>query len=396
MTREAPLFGRDNTATGGFSTDQGWSRYGSNAEIGVISPSRTVVGSGAYYDGNAYNVALQTRNAYYGAYLTDTVSVTDRLHLTLAGRYNLAWLDLDDRMGSGLDGHHYDQRFNPALGLTWQAAPWITSYASYSEANRTPTAAELSCADPINPCRVPNAFQSDPSLRQVISRTAELGGRGKVALDQDDRLNWSLAVFGTRNNDDIIFVNSGKISGQGYFTNVGSTLRKGIEANLEAALGRWTLSADYALVDATFGSFLQILSPNNSAAVNNVIQVTPGNRMPGIPLHSLKLGADLAVTERWSVGADARLVSGRTLRGDESNTMAQIPGYAIVNAQTSYTVVPGSQVFLRVRNIADSHYATAGTLGDPTGGIAGFGFTDPRFLSPGEPRSVWGGLRLSF
>ena len=397
ISRDADLFGHRNTAIAGLSTDLGWTRYGTNSEIGVLSGDRVVVGSGTYYDGNAYNVSLDTRNAYYGAYITDTFSLTDRLHLTVAGRYNLAWIDLADRLGSGLDGHHYYQRFNPSLGLTWQAIPAVTAYASYGEANRTPTAAELSCADAANPCRVPNAFQSDPSLRQVVSRTIETGARGKLNLDgEGGRLGWSAALFATRNDDDIIFVNSGNVSGQGYFTNAGVTLRKGIEAGLDAAIGRWTLAAAYALVDATFESNLQIVSPNNTSAVNNVIQVSPGNHMPGIPQHSLKLSADYAVTAAWSVGSGARLVSSRYYRGDESNTLRQIPAYAVFDARTAYTLRPGSQAYLLVRNIADSRYATAGTLGDPTGGAAGFAFTGNRFLAPGEPRSVWAGLRVEF
>ncbi len=397
LSRDSDLFGHRNTAIAGLSTDQGWTRYGTNSEVGIVGGDRVVAGTGAYYDGNAYNVSLDTRNAYYGAYVTDTFSLADQLHLTLAGRYNLAWIDLADRLGSGLDGHHYYQRFNPSLGLTWQMAPGLTSYASYGEANRAPTAAELSCADAINPCRVPNAFQSDPSLRQVVSRTVEAGARGRSALDDEGgKLGWSAAVFATRNDDDIIFVNSGNVSGQGYFTNAGATLRKGVEASLDAAFGPWTLAAAYALVDATFESHLQIVSPNNVSAVNNVIQVDPGNRMPGIPLHSLKLSADYAMTEAWSVGGDARLVSGRYYRGDESNTMRQIPAYAVFDARTAYTVRPGSQAYLLVRNIADSSYATAGTLGDPTGGAAGFAFASHRFLAPGEPRSVWAGLRVEF
>ena len=397
LTTDADLFGHRNTAIAGLAVDQGWTRYGTNSEIGVVGGDRVVSGSGDYYGGSAYTVSLDARNSYWGAYLTDTLSLTERLHLTLAGRLNLAWINLADRLGSGLDGRHAYQRFNPAAGLNWQFAPGLITYVSYAEANRTPTAAELSCADATKPCRVPNAFQSDPSLRQVVARTVEAGARGRLdGWGDGGTARWSAALFATRSDDDIIFVDSGNVSGQGYFTNAGSTLRKGVEAGLDAAIGPWTLAANYALVDATFESNLRIASPRNVAAVNNVIQVSPGNRMPGIPLHSLKLSADYAVTEAWSLGADAKMTSARFARGDESNTMPAIPGFAVFDARTAYALAPGSQAYVVVRNVLDTRYATAGTLGDPTGGAANFPYASNRFLAPGEPRSVWAGLRLSF
>ncbi|HLN25338.1 MAG TPA: hypothetical protein VK558_15310 [Patescibacteria group bacterium] len=47
VSRDAPLFGHANTATFGMSTDQGWTWYGVNSEIGNLDPtSRTVTGSG--------------------------------------------------------------------------------------------------------------------------------------------------------------------------------------------------------------------------------------------------------------------------------------------------------------------------------------------------------------
>ena len=36
---------------------------------------------------------------------------------------------------------------------------------SYKESSRNPSVAELACADPDAPCRLPNSFQADPPLR---------------------------------------------------------------------------------------------------------------------------------------------------------------------------------------------------------------------------------------
>jgi len=402
VSREAPVWGYVNTATMGLATDQGWTWYGVNSEVGTLDTnSRAVIGSGEYLAGPAYSVSLNARSGYYGAYATDTLSLGERWHLTLAGRYNIATISLDDRMGGALNGDHYFQRFNPALGLTWQATKGLTAYASYSEANRTPTAAELSCADPNNACRVPNAFQSDPSLKQVVSRSVELGARGAWRptpdSDQDKtKVEWSLAAYGSRNFDDIIFVNSGPVPGQGYFTNSGMTQRTGIDAGVDGDFGKWSLSANYGYVLAVFKSNMDIVSLYNpSADANGVIQVVPGNRLPGIPAHTLKLRAGYAVSDAWAVEADSKLSSTRVSRGDEDNAMAKIGGFAVFNASTNYTVRPGAQVFLRVQNLFDTRYATAGTLGDPSAGGV-LPYSSNRFETPGEPRTFWAGTRLAF
>jgi len=144
----------------------------------------------------------QVNNQYYGIYFSDTYSITDKLALTAAGRLNVAHIDLDDRDGSNLNGSHDYWRFNPSLGLPTQVVPAVNLYGSYSKANRTPTAAELACSNPDQPCRVPNAFTSDPSLDQVVSRTFEIGARGKLGRHQEGgdlferppTLDWSLAA----------------------------------------------------------------------------------------------------------------------------------------------------------------------------------------------------------
>ncbi|WP_245619818.1 TonB-dependent receptor [Methylomicrobium agile] len=53
-------------------------------------------------------------------------------------------------------------------------------YGSYGESSRVPTPMELSCADPNDPCRLPNAFVSDPPLDQVVAKTWE-GGSAAIS-----------------------------------------------------------------------------------------------------------------------------------------------------------------------------------------------------------------------
>ncbi|HIJ62625.1 MAG TPA: TonB-dependent receptor, partial [Rhodospirillaceae bacterium] len=250
VSRDSPLFGQRNSVIAGTAVDRGWTDYQATTRTGTLSADRFVLADGTALGGNDYRVALGAQNHYAGVYITDTLALGERLDITAAGRFNTAALRLHDQLGSGLDGDHHFQRFNPSLGATVRLGGGVVAYASYSEANRVPTAAELSCADPAQPCRVPNAFVADPPLRQVVSHTGEIGTRGTHPLGEESKLAWTLAGYLARNDDDIIFISSGANTGSGYFANAGTTRRQGIEANIDLASGPWTVFADYGLVRA--------------------------------------------------------------------------------------------------------------------------------------------------
>jgi iron complex outermembrane receptor protein len=66
---------------------------------------------------------------------------------------------------------------NPPAGLTYKLTPDVSIYGGYSEANRAPTPLELGCANPVKPCLLEGFLVSDPTLKQVVSRTYETGLR---------------------------------------------------------------------------------------------------------------------------------------------------------------------------------------------------------------------------
>jgi outer membrane receptor protein involved in Fe transport len=86
--------------------------------------------------------------------------------------------------------------------------------------------------------------------------------------------------------------------------------------------------------------------------------------------------------------------------GDESNQFPKLPGYAVVNLDTSYQVTKNIQVYARLENLFDNRYYTYGTFFDttqiPNFGNGGAAFIDPRTLSPAQPRSIYAGMRATF
>lgn len=412
-TETASLFGHDNQLAAGASIDGATTDFGSSAELGTINSALVVLRSGLVVDTpentpwTATPVGLTATNTYYGLFATDTFNISDALAATGSGRYNIAQSDLADRLGRDLSGHNTYRRFNPALGLTWKVTGSLTAYAGYSEGSRAPTPGEIECSNPLKPCLLPSSLSSDPpTLRQVVSHTVEAGLRGGFAARQlaPGQFAWNADFFRTDVDDDI-YGEATSLS-TGYFQNIGGTRRQGIELGVKYNDDRFSAFLDYSYIAATFESSFLLHSPQNADAnANGDIEVEPGDALPGIPAHRIKGGADYRVLPSWLVGADVVYESGQYFRGDESNQMGQLAGYAVVNLHSRYELTDKVELFVDVVNALNARYATYGELGDPTGvgapGIPPNAVTNGpgvnnRFESPAPPIGAFGGLRVTF
>jgi outer membrane receptor protein involved in Fe transport len=113
--------------------------------------------------------------------------------------------------------------------------------------------------------------------------------------------------------------------------------------------------------------------------------VKPGDRLPNVPEHTLKLGIDGSLTDAWSAGVSAVYASSRTYQGDEANLLGGVPGWFVMDAESTYQLTRHVSLRLRIVNLFDARYYTAGALGDPSGVFPSF--SDPRFRTPGQPRT---------
>ncbi|HSH87250.1 MAG TPA: TonB-dependent receptor [Methylophilus sp.] len=358
--------------------------------------------------------------------------------------------------------------FNPSIGVTWQATEDLNLYANLGRGARTPTVIELGCAyDPTpvfqgndvngNPlyrprstseqrvCNLPGALSGDPYLKQVRSTSYEVGARGQLT----ENIQWNAALYQTDLTDDIYFVAINATSS--YFQNVGDTRRRGLEMGLKGTWGKASWGVNYALTDATFQSRFKLASPSNSSAGNvydivsqtgegnyQQITVNPGNRMPGVALHNLNLNFAYDITKDWRIGLNAVVHSDAFIRGNENNKHRAGPaspivgpfcdggnttctvqragfgegktdGYAVFNFNTSYKLNPEWTVGLRINNLFDKEYASAGRLGlnafSPSIrgviGESGFNYNSAdwqgtSFLGIGAPRSAFVTLSYEF
>ncbi|TMH58131.1 MAG: TonB-dependent receptor [Betaproteobacteria bacterium] len=399
--------GRGNLVIVGGGYDRSASDFRQSYQLGGFNADRSTAPTGAETE----IVDLDGGTSTASLFVTDTHSPNPRWHLTGSARYNVTRVRTADGLSpplpppaAGLGSDLSFAKLNPAVGAAYtpEGAPGF--YAGFSQGNRPPSPVELGCADRNSPCHLPNAMASDPPLKQVVARTIEVGARARTASG----LRWNAALFRTMNYDDILFVSSSVSSG--FFTNFGKTRRQGLEAALERLEGKFSWALNYSLIDATYRSSAALFSQANSTAdANGDIQVSPGDRIPGIPRHHLNAAATYDLTDRTTVGAGAVAVSRQVARGNDNNRHqpdgvnflgpGEIAGYAIFNLNLDYKLDRGLRAFAKLANVFGRRYATAGALQQnffPGGNLAAPGAqVNETFYAPGAPRALWIGIQLT-
>jgi iron complex outermembrane receptor protein len=416
VTNKTDLFGLNNRLTAGISYDGGFTKYNADAYDGGITANR-VYSAPPGFSNLGYEidepgtvpVGVVVRNAYEGAYASDTLNLTKRLAVTAGGRFNIANVALHDQdapdpnaPGAGLTGRHYYDHFNPAIGATYSITPLVTLYGGYSESNAAPTPAELSCASPEDSCSLANFLSGDPNLKQIVSRTVEFGVRGALLGPAGTILSYDGDYYDSTTNDDIEFLQSPfNPIGSGYFSNVGNVQRSGFDLGAHLDAAKWHLYASYSRTNASFASSFIEQSNNPDADADGNITVAKGDRLPGIPQNLFKFGADYNITQRWSLGFSANAQTATFLYGDEANLTKPLPGYFTADINTSYQLTPSLQLFASVENVTDTKYYQYGTF-SPTGSAGGVyvaqapNYSNPRSYSIAAPIGGIGGVKLKF
>jgi len=380
----------------GAALDLNQSTYTQTSQLAGFDSSRTAqalagapVQTGASLDGHDSTVGL---------YATDTIRLLSRTFMTLAARWNQGRRHTVLGAPAPSDERFTFSRLNPAVGITHGLAGGVTVFGSASQGTRMPTAIELGCADPANACQLPTGLQADPFLRQVVTRTVELGARWQPA----DATELTLALYRSNNTDDILFQRS-PFSPLGFFSNFPKTRNQGLELGLRQRLGHLTLRLGYSYTQATYQADGQLQTPFAAP-----VAVHPGTRMAGIPLHSVKLAGDWRATPTVSVGADVIVSSSRPVAGNEDGALtatdpalARIAGYLLLNLRASWQFSPRWQLYGRIDNLFDRRYesyAQAGFNVFPGGTLLQPGASVPidRFVAPGAPRLFLVGVRYEW
>lgn len=442
LTLAATPWGRRNQFTAGAVFDRGTVHFTETAQFGYLLPDRAIISVPAWQDGSTNvdgspvntEVGLHGVTPNWSVFFIDTFSPATKWNVTVSGRFNRTAIDNTDLLnpvaGPGsLTGNYTYSRFNPSAGITYNPFAGLNFYANYSEASRAPTSIELGCADPNNPCALPNALASDPPLSQVVTRTWEAGLRGR---SERWHTNWNAGAFRAANSNDILFVAS-QLTGAGYFQNFARTLREGVQAGVDGHLGRFGFGVDFTFLSATYQSTETLDGAANNTSdlalagfpgLGGIITVHPGNRIPNIPKQSGKAFVDIQATSKLWLNLGIVANSSSYVRGNENNAYhadgvyylgsGVSPGYAVVNFAAHYDLTRHLQLGAQADNLFDRHYYTAGQIVNTpltpegalvfrpfpaytTGTEAGnYPLQSATFYAPGAPRRAWVELKLRF
>ncbi len=418
------LLHSNNELKAGVTYDQANSGFYQSTALGVFDFSRQPLAT----SGPEIEASLTGSTKTWSLLATDTFRFLEGWAATVSGRYNHSEVETVDRLTPippNLNGNYTYTKFNPAAGLTYSPFETLNFFGGWSQGNRVPTPIELGCADPANPCTLPAGLASDPYLNQVTAQTWEIGARGLLTSE----INWNIALFNTKNKDDILFV--GTSTSAGFFTNYGETRRRGLEMGLNGKSSDLNWFVNFAYIDATFQSDACLMSENNSSrgtsplctsattgAGDDLIRVQSGDRIPGIPQFQGRAFAEYRLLENLWIGGNVAVFSDQYVRGNENNqtqvgTYSDITGnartflgsgtaggYAVVNVNARYRPDPRWEIFARVNNIFDRKFYSGGILAENPFNSAGVFQTNTNdwsrqtFYAPGAPLGIWVGIRF--
>ena len=430
---------KHNRLAVGASWDRGTSTYHQLTQLGYLNPdnvSFTLVP--VFLDGTTFSDGnpVDSQVLLHGTLNTPSVYATDTFTygpwaFTLSGRYNHTSLDNLDYLPisaarGNLTSNNVFQRFNPAAGFTYKPSRFFNTYFNYSEASRSPTSIELGCADPTEPCNLPNALVSDPPLKQVVSRTFEVGIRSNESLS----LHWSADYFFGQNYNDLLFVASEQ-TGFGYFLNFGKTRRDGIELEISEDWLHWSVGSNYTFLNATYQSPQTIDGGSNSTndsalagqpGIDDNIHIVPGDFIPQVPRNIFKLYGQYWPSSKLTAELDILAVGSSFARGNENNLdqpdgvfylgPGKSAGYGIASFGARYQATDHVQLFVQMNNLLDKHYSTGAQLGttpfDNNNHFVAQPFGTPygsdndsipirssSFQAPGTPFNIYGGLKIT-
>lgn len=308
-------------------------------------------------------LAQRERVLGLGPFAELEIELTPAWRLTLGGRYDFYDFEAEDRFLSDGDdsGGRTMSELSPMVGLSFEAAPWITLYGNYATAFSTPTTVELSN-------RPTGEGGFNPELGPEDLRSFELGAKGWV---EEARLRYDLAAYFARLDDALI-------SFQGptertFFRNAGEVDRRGFEVGVTWAPAGWLeWRLAYTYQDFEYEEFA---TPDGDFS---------GNPEPGAPPHQLFVG----LTHRAPFGlrSEANLRWVDAFPVDDANTAFNW-SYRVVDLRFSLDRPVGSvrvQPFLGIDNLFDERY-NASVITNAFGS---------RFYEPAPGTEVYGGLAL--
>lgn len=230
----------------------------------------------------------------------------------------------------------------PKLGVQSQVASWLRLRASYSEGFALPSGFTK---------YAPGAQDLDPNVFDQV----ELGARVLT-----DRFEADLAVYRVNSSEEFRTIQPG------VFENFGATERTGLEVS-----GMFR-PIDEVEVRAAYAHAASEIEENANALII-------GNKVAGVPDHTLTLNAAWTPTPRLRLDAEYRYVG--SYEGDAANSFRS-DSFGIYDLGVAYDLDTATplRLYADIENVGDEVYASS--------------FSATR--APGPPRTVRVGIQVGF
>lgn len=284
-----------------------------------------------------------TVTQYAGIYLQDHVRLPQHVTITGGGRLDLA---KNESRGSA---NQNGRGWTPRLGVTWQAVPSTTLYASFSKSYLPQSGLVWDSASTSSYLPPEHGQQWEGGIKSSLWR---------------GRITPTVAVFQLNRNN----VATSDETHPNYYVLTGEQRSRGVE--LEAAMhpvAGWNITAAYSYINAI------VL---NGGTEGTSGYIAPGTPTLNAPKNIFNVWSTYEIPRGWAHGLAVGL-GGRHFTdqaGDLQNSF-QLPGYGIVDGSLTYRRGPAEWRF-NAYNLTDARYAS--------------GSYDNLYVKPGEPRTVRG------
>jgi iron complex outermembrane receptor protein len=327
------------------------SASGEAPSIDIFSPVYGQVNFAALTTNNGF---FYRKESWVGAYVQDQITLFDKLHILLGGRYDnvttgssFSPASLDAATATAGRIAREDNAFSPRAGVLYQVQDWLSVYSSYTESFSSNNGVSAGGTN----------FEPQRGKQYEIGIKTE---------SKDKRFSSTLAFFHlTKSN---LLTDDPNEADPQFQTLAGKIRSKGIELDLAGQVtDRLHLLTTYAYTMANYTQDFNGLK---------------GNSLDNVPKHQGSLLSTWQFNDAFKAGLGAVVVGMRP--GDAQNTY-QLPGYARMDAMAAYTPHIGQHKLtfqVNINNLLDKeYYASAGGR---------------NAIIPGSPIGVLGSVKYEF
>jgi iron complex outermembrane recepter protein len=282
-----------------------------------------------------------------------------------------------------IDTERVFQNFTPKVGIDCKLTPSVALYTSYGLSYDYPALSELANT----PFSTNLRYAINPDLVAERSNNFEFGCKGNLLNPESEwmrKLFFEATFFHYVVRDEIVpFV----IGQETYFRNAGKTNRDGLEIGIKTEpFEGFELITNYTFTHFRYDEYnTKIYRPSGDTMEN-----FSGNVVPSVPAHifNIILNYEFAVSDRMSglLQWDCDYV-GEMFVNDANTERA--PGYffgsAMAGVNLSFKPI-GVIAYVGADNLFDRRYVGFININDFYG----------RYYETGEPRNVYGGMKISY